>query len=204
MKNTWSTHVVFIGVLIFVCLYLYASTLYPGGSQADLTRAGFDWINNYWCNLLNLEGMNGQSNPARPFAIAAMIILCLSLLVFFIRFANIWPLAGFWRRAISFGGIFSMIFASLMFTPYHDLMSMLSSLFGIIVVIGIIKAIYNSNLSGFKWMGLFCIVLLLANNYIYYTEDLIIALPLLQKVTLLVILVWVLSLNAHLNKLDTA
>jgi len=202
IEGSGGKHVVFIGVLIFFGLYFYSSTLYPGGSQEDLTTKGFDWVNNYWCNLLNVEGMNGQPNPARPYAISAMVILCLSLVVFFIRFAITWPLSTFWKRAISVGGVISMVLATLMFTVYHDLMLMLSSLFGIIVVIGIIKAIYTSNLSGFKWMGLFCIFLLLANNYIYYSEHLITALPLLQKVTLLLVLVWILSLNEHLNKLD--
>jgi hypothetical protein len=63
---------------------MYASMLYPGGSQADLQSVGYDWIHNYWCNLMNDQAMNGQSNPAKPFAVVAMVILCLSLLVFFI------------------------------------------------------------------------------------------------------------------------
>ncbi|MGB5430515.1 MAG: hypothetical protein WBM94_12640, partial [Eudoraea sp.] len=57
-----------VGILIFIGLYIYAASLYPGGSQLDSNSLGFDWMNNYWCNLMNENGMNGLENPARPFA----------------------------------------------------------------------------------------------------------------------------------------
>ena len=189
-----------IGIAIFVGLYIFSSTLYPGGSQANLNSEGFDWINNYWCNLMNEKGMNGQPNPAKPYSIIAMIILCLSLMFFFIQFAQIYSKSKIWKRIIKTSGIISMSFAILIFTKYHDLMTTLSSIFGVFVVIGIIREIYKSKLSIYKITGVICILILGLNNYIYYTQQFIEVLPLLQKITFAIVLLWIIGLNFEINK----
>ena len=189
-----------IGIVIFVGLYIFSSTLYPGGSQANLNSEGFDWINNYWCNLMNEKGMNGQPNPAKPYSIIAMIILCLSLMFFFIQFAQIYSKSKIWKRIIKTSGIISMSFAILIFTKYHDLMTTLSSIFGLFVVIGIIREIYKSKLSIYKITGVICILILGINNYIYYTQQFIQVLPLLQKITFVIVLLWIIGLNFEMNK----
>ena len=189
-----------IGIVIFVGLYIFSSTLYPGGSQANLNSEGFDWINNYWCNLMNEKGMNGQPNPAKPYSIIAMIILCLSLMFFFIQFAQIYSKSKIWKRIIKTSGIISMSFAILIFTKYHDLMTTLSSIFGLFVVIGIIRETYKSKLSIYKITGVICILILGLNNYIYYTQQFIEILPLLQKITFAIVLLWIIGLNFKINK----
>lgn len=189
-----------IGILIFVGLYIYSSLLYPGGSQADLNSVGFDWINNYWCNLMNKQGMNGQPNPARLFAIVGLIILCISLMLFFIQFARKLATSRFWKITIQIFGIISMVFAILIFTKYHDLMTAISSIFGVFVVIGIILEIYKSKMKSFKLSGIMCIMLLAFNNYIYYSKELIEYLPLIQKITFVFVLIWIIGLNYKLTK----
>lgn len=186
------------GITAFAVLYAYAASLYPGGSQANLQTRGFDWVHNYWCNLTNLAAMNGQANPARPVAIAAMLILCASLAIFFVRFAKAYAPNAFWHKAIQFGGILSMFSAALIFTSYHDAMTIVASIFGVFVVLGIIKAVYNSSLKGYKISGVLCIGLLLVNNYIYYTQNGLAFLPLLQKITFAFVLLWVLGLNQRI------
>ena len=190
----------FLGIAIFVGLYIFSSTLYPGGSQADLNSKGFDWINNYWCNLLNEKGINGQPNPAKPFSILAMVVLCMSLMGFFIQFAKTLPKSKLWKRIIIINGILSMTFATLIFTRYHDLMTILSSIFGLFVVIGIIREIYKSELTIYKISGVICILLLGVNNYVYYTQQFIESLPLIQKITFAFVLIWIIGLNYELIK----
>jgi len=185
----------FVGILCFVLLYIYSSTLYPGGSQADLTSAGFDWVNNYWCNLMNVEGMNGVHNPARPFAIVAMCLLCLGLMVFFIQFASAFSRSKLWRLTIKVGAILSMSLAMLIFTPYHDTMTLLSSLFGLFVVVGVLVSLYKSDLLFYKISSVLCILLMGLNNCIYYSNHWIEALPLIQKITFATVLVWVVGLH---------
>ena len=180
-----------VGILLFWVLFIYAATLYPGGSQADSNSVGYDWVNNYWCNLLNSHATNGLPNPARPIAITAMIILCLSLIFFFMQFAKKVSQHKNWQNIILYSGSISMLFAVFIFTDYHDLMTTLSSIFGVFAVVGIILEIYRSALNLYKITGVICILLLGMNNFIYYTEIGINYLPLLQKITLAIVLAWV-------------
>lgn len=39
-----------------------AVAVYPGGSWADASTPGFDWLRNYWCDLMRSTGMNGEPN----------------------------------------------------------------------------------------------------------------------------------------------
>ena len=189
-----------IGILVFVCLYVYSSLLYPGGSQANLKSAGFDWFNNYWCNLMNERAMNEVLNPARPYAISAMVILCMSLMLFFVQFARNIAMNRFWKLTIPLFGTLSMTFSALIFTEYHDSMTALSSIFGVFMVVGIIREVYKSNMTTFKISGIICIVLLGLNNYIYYSHQFIQYLPFLQKITFALVLGWIVGLNFQLTQ----
>ena len=198
--NQFTNYIPSIGILIFVGLYIFSASHYPGGSQANLNKEGFDWINNYWCNLLNEKGMNGAPNPARPIAIFALLVLCFSLTVFFIQFAQTYTKSILWKRIISACGVLSMISAALVFTEYHDSMTIISSVFGLMVVAGIIKEIFSSSLNAYKISGAVCIIFLIGNNYIYYSQNFIELLPLLQKITFAFVLLWVMGLNHEMNK----
>lgn len=189
-----------LGILCFGILYVYASELYPGGSQANLESEGFDWINNYWCNLMNEKSMNGEPNPARPISIFAMLVLCLSLTIFFFQFSAYIAKHKIWKRIIKIAGLFSMIFATLIFTKYHDSMTMISSFFGLFVVLGMIKEVYGSKLQKYKISGIGGLLLLGLNNYMYYTTQYIEWLPFIQKVTFLIVLMWMIGLNYELRK----
>lgn len=188
-----------IGILIFICLYLYATQLYPRGSQANVNSIGFDWVNNYWCNLMNKNGMNGLENPARPIAISAMTILCSSFLIFFFQFAKFYVKNKILEMIIRGLGTLSMISATIIFTRFHDIMTTVSSIFVILVVIGIIRVIYKSNWCVFKISGIVCIVLLVINNLIYYSGYLLEYLQLIQKITFVLILTWIIGLNLNMK-----
>ena len=180
------------GILIFATLYFLASLLYPGGSQADSQANGFSWINNYWCNLLNDTAINGQPNSAQPLAIAAMLVLCISLSFFwylFPAYANAdWKL----KATIRVFGISSMAVAILLFIqPSHDLITNLASAMGVVAVIGTIIVLYK-----IKWMALYVfgltnLVLVILNNFLYYTPGWLIYLPLIQKISFGCFLLWV-------------
>ncbi len=189
-----------LGILLFAILYFYASSLYPGGSQANINSRGFDWINNYWCDLMNENGMNASPNPASPIAVTAMVILCLGLMTFFIQFGRKFATHPVWKYVIQICGTISMIFAILTFTRYHSMMIALSSLFGLFVLVGIIVEVYGSALKVLKIGGVICILLLVLNNYIYYSRQWVEILPLLQKITFAIVLLWILGLNLRINQ----
>ncbi|MGB1295413.1 MAG: hypothetical protein ACPG6V_08010 [Flavobacteriales bacterium] len=189
-----------IGIICFIGLYVYSTRLYPGGSQENLNSIGFDWINNYWCNLMNVAGMNGQPNAARPFSITAMVILCFSLTLFFVQFANQIAQNKFWKFVITFLGSLAMLCSVFIFTEYHDLMIVLASIFGAFVVLGIIWEVFRSGLIFIKYGGIICVLFLAINNLIYFTEKGISALALIQKVTFGCVLLWVVCLNIIMVK----
>ena len=189
-----------IGILVFIGIYIYASKLYPGGSIADINSIGFDWSNNHWCNLMRESGLNGIQNQARPVAIAGISILCISMIIFFIQFANYFEKGRIWNLAIKISGSLAMISATFIFTEYHDLMTTILSICGTIVIIGMIRALHNNHLTFFKVMGFFCILIIGLNNFFYYNEDLIQYSPLVQKGAFFLILSWTVGLNLKMKK----
>ena len=184
-----------IGILVFIGIYIYASKLYPGGSLADVNSIGFDWRNNHWCNLMHESGMNGIQNQARPVAITGITILCISMIIFFIQFANYFEKSRNWNIAIKISGALGMLSATFIFTKYHDVMTTILSICGIIVIIGMIRALHNNKLTFFKIMGIFCMLIIGLNNFFYFNEDLIQYSPLVQKGAFILILSWTIGLN---------
>lgn len=191
-----------IGIFIFVVLFIFASQLYPGGSQADLNSLGFDWRNNYWCNLMRENGLNGVQNQARPVAITAIAILCSSMILFFFQFANYFEKNSKWNTAIKISGALAMISAVFIFTKYHDIMTSILSICGLVVIVGMIRALHKNKLTFFKVVGVFCIVIIATNNLFYYNEDLIKYSPLVQKGAFILILSWTVGLNYIMNSRD--
>lgn len=197
MKNTKNILILLptFGILIFISLFIYSASLYPGGSQADLNSVGFDWSNNFWCNLMRENGLNGQENLARPAAILGIIVLASSMTLFFFQFANHFVKNKFWNVIIKFSGAMAMLSAIFIFTTYHDVMTTLVSVFGAMVLIGLIRTLHKKQMTFFKVSGIICMILVAINNLMYYNEDLIKYLPIIQKCNFILILAWTVGLN---------
>ena len=75
------------GIVLFTVFYLLAAHYYPGGSNADLHELGFSWRNNYWCELLGENAKNGEANAGRIFGLLGMIILSISISIFWWHWA---------------------------------------------------------------------------------------------------------------------
>ena len=187
------------GILIFVGLFVYATSLYPGGSQWDINSVGFDWKNNFWCNLMLENALNGQENPARPIAILAMIILCSSVTLSYFYFATFFEKNRIWNMIIKISGTLAMLSAVFIFTTYHDIMTILLSVFGTLGIIGIIRTLHNNNMTFFKISGIVCMILAGMNNLFYYSENLIEYLPIIQKITFILVLAWIVGLNLKMK-----
>ena len=187
-------------MLVYGILYIYSSSLYPGGSQANVASLGYDWVHNYWCDLMNETAGNGQPNPASPYAVPALIILCLSIMIVFVNFGTKFAKSKIWRRIIQIGGVLAMSCACLIFTPLHNFMIGLASFLGLFVAIGIIKELYQSEMTFYKISGVVCVVLLALNNYIYYSRQWIEVLPLLQKITIGLVIVWLVGLHYKIDE----
>jgi hypothetical protein len=189
-----------LGIFIFIGLYVYSASLYPGGSQADINSVGFDWANNFWCNLMRENGLNGQKNLAKPVSIFGLIVLTSSMTLFFFQFANHLVKNSTWKMIIKISGTLAMLSANFIFTIYHDVMTTILSVFGALVLIGLIRTIHKRHMTFFKISGIICIILVAINNLMYYNEDLIKFLPIIQKFNFISILAWTVGLNFKIKK----
>lgn len=186
-----------VGILLFMVLYAFASTFYPGGSQADANSIGFDWVHNYTCDLFKPIALNGVENPSTTYAMVAMVILCSSMTFFFYLFSIAIPMTFFWQKMVQITGTITMVTGILIFTSWHNLMINLTSIFGLLILIGIIRGLAINKHRRFLWTGAFCTGVLIFNNGLYYLEyyD---YLPLIQKITFVIVLLWVMGINIKL------
>ena len=183
------------GTLIFVILYIIATFLYPGGSQVDKNSIGFSWINNYWCNLLNENAINGQPNSARFIALLGMFVLCLTLSSFWLLFPSYTNFKNWGKLIIQISGIIAMAIGMFLFTKFHDAIINLAGLFGLIALCGTFIGLYKNKWYGLFYFGILNLLLIGLNNYVYYTKGLMIYLPIVQKLTFLSYLIWVCSMD---------
>ena len=189
------------GTILFVVLYIVATLLYPGGSQLDKNSIGFSWANNYWCNLLNGYAINGQQNPAKPIAMAGMIVLCLTLSFFWLLFPGHINMGKFAKLAIQISGTLAMTIAFFLFTKIdHDLVTNFASVFGLIATFGTFVGLYKTKWYGLFAFGLLNILLVGLNNYVYYNKELIIYLPIIQKISFATFLLWICSIDIYLYR----
>ena len=193
------------GTVIFLVLYIIATLLYPGGSQVDKNSIGFSWINNYWCNLLNENAVNGQFNPAKPVALTGMFVLCLTLTFFWFIFPKQINVGKFLKLIIQISGALAMTVAFFLFTSInHDLIINLATSFGAFATVGTFIVLYKNNWRRLFFFGLFNILLVALNNYVYYNKNLIIYLPIVQKITFVIFLLWICCIDINLYRLQMA
>jgi hypothetical protein len=186
-----------IGILLFILLYIVATLLYPGGSQADKNSKGFSWVNNYWCNLLNENAIDGRINPARHVAMTAMFILCATLAVFWFLFARIMVFSKSARLATTFSGMAAMTTAMFLFTSYHDMVINIAGGLGLVALAGTFSGLYKNKLYPLFAMGLFNLILIVVNNILYHSGSLK-YLPVVQKITFLFFLLWICLIDIRL------
>lgn len=188
------------GIIIFVCLYIVATLFYPGGSQVDKNAKGFSWAQNYWCNLLNENAINGQHNAARPIAMTAMLFLCLTLANFWYIFPQQAGLPKNTRLAIQISGVLAMIIAMFLFTDFHDIIINAASFFGLAAIVGTFVGLRKLKWTYLSWIGVFNLPLVVLNNILYYDIPLRLYLPVVQKITFLFFLLWICLIDIHLFK----
>lgn len=73
----------------FVLCMTQAMLSYPGGSIFDSSRPGYDFWQNFWCDLLRQPALNGEPNPTAPiFAQISIWALGAGLFPFFLALAE--------------------------------------------------------------------------------------------------------------------
>jgi hypothetical protein len=190
-----------IGIIQFFIFYYIATLYYPGGSQVDGNAIGFSWYNNYWCNLLSDTAINGKPNMAKPFAKFGMIVLSIALSFFWYNFPRQINVQNRLKFVIQFSGIAGLLVGLLLFSNLnHDLVTNAASLFGGIAILGTIIGLYKNKFSSLFRFGLFNIFLVGVNNLCYYNKELIVYLPLIQKLSFAAFLIWIGCICLKINR----
>lgn len=200
MRTTNTALLPVYGSLLFVVLYIAAALLYPGGSQVDKHAQGFSWLNNYWCNLLNEYAINGNFNPARPFAITGMLVLCTTLFLFWFNFPRFAHFKNPAKIIYQLSGFLSMFSAMMLFTRYHDLATNVAGAFGVIALIGTFAGLRKFQWNKLFAWGVFNLLLVLLNNYLYYNSNLIYLLPVVQKISFASFLCWICCISVMIKR----
>ena len=181
-----------------MCLYFIATLYYPGGSQVDNKSKGFSWMNNYWCNLLNKNAMNDQYNSARPIALVAMFVLCLTLANFWYIFPRHVEFKKSGRITIQISGAVTMIVGMFLFTDLHDIIVNVATLSGLIATVGTFIGLHKVKWTKLFLLGIFNVTLVALNNILYYGDGLKLYLPVVQKISFLFFLVWICLIDINL------
>ena len=187
-------HSILIGIILAMALLLVSTFFYPGGSQHDEMTVGFDWRHNYLSNLLNPTAVNGHENGARPWAIGGVVVLCIAVAVFFVRFSQKIPAKGA-SNVIKFAGMGAMLAALLTATPYHYLAVTASGTLLMLTLFYITVFLFKSKLHGFKLLAVVCLLALYGSSFMYFTQTHLAWLPVLQKASLALNMVLVLGLE---------
>lgn len=182
-------------IIIFLVLYIYAASLYPGGSKADKQAIGFSWRHNYWCDLFDAIAQNGTASSARPYAIVAMIILCAGFAYLFYLIPQLFDFQDPKLQWLQITGILTAAIAVLIFTPLHGYVIHFAGLFGAIALCLTFYFLYQSNYHFLFYFGLICLLLCIANIIIYDTGWGLYYLPIFQKLTFLIFFIWAIALN---------
>ncbi len=178
------------GFCLFALLYFVAAAYYPGGSEVNRMAESFSWLHNYWCDLLEYTAENGQPNTARPIAVAAMIVLSLAIAAFWYLIPRLFVTKAWIGRTMRFSGILSMLVLAFLRNEYHDPVINTSVAFGTLAMILCLYALFISGRYGLFFMGFTCLLLCFANAYIYYTKTWINTLPVVQKLSFSIFLIW--------------
>jgi len=199
LKNNKWILIPLFGTLLYTLLYFIASRYYPGGSQFDKNSIGFSWTQNYWCNLLNVYAINGQPNPARPIALIASVVLCLTLIIFWWLFPLFVEFKKTIRLIIQVSGFISMTIGLFLFTSFHDVLINVATFFGLGAIAVTFFGLFKLRWKKLFGMGVINILLVVINNTLYYNSGLTHFLPVVQKITFSFFLLWIclISLNLY-------
>lgn len=189
-----------LGCSLFLILITMASIHYPGGSQVDTTAEGYNWTNNYLCDVIASESYNKQAHPHYKSGLAAMVCLCAGISMFFFFFTDWMKVKGKWRFVIKWMGLISMICAMLIFTDLHNTMIAVSSVLALPALLGVFITLYRQRLFSYFSVGILILILLLINNVIYYTDFMLYWLPQVQKISVICVILWLVIMNWNFAK----
>lgn len=192
--------IITICLLSGIILFSIATLRYPGGSNWNNNSVGFDWEYNYITHLFKPIAVNGESNGAVSWAIAAMAMLCVGFSFFFFKISQKISTPSS-SRVIKWCGSLSMVFAFLAVTPWHDTAVVISNVLILLTLFYITVHLFKSRWYGFGLLSAICLATLYLGSFMYYGRLWIEWLPVVQKSIFIMAIVLALGLTWTQEKL---
>tara|TARA_R110002167_G_scaffold116792_2_gene292226 strand:+ start:528 stop:1124 length:597 start_codon:yes stop_codon:yes gene_type:complete len=189
-----------IGIVLFLLLYLMATFSYPGGSFLAPDHHGFSFWHNYLCDLLDDYAINGEVNTARYLARGSLLALCVGLIVLWYRLPELFSPKSTNQLVMQFSGLAALFTILFLTAGTHDITIRIAGVLGVVAFATCIIALFKAHYWRHYIFGVFCFFVFMANYYIYETGIHIDSLPIIQKITFTLFLIWFLSLNLLLYR----
>ncbi|HEY8942846.1 MAG TPA: hypothetical protein VIM73_01235 [Polyangiaceae bacterium] len=187
-----------------------AMIAYPGGSHFDTFTPGYDFLRNFWCDLLREPAIDGRPNPTAPrYAQVAMWALGVGLVPFFLALADLSGGSARTRkiiRGLGLAGIAGMLGVALLpssdYPTLHGLLVTTAGPLGIgAALAGFIAAVRARTLDrlslhlGLATLSLASLNVLQYAREFYFDVPPSPLLPTVQKFVTLTLLAWMLALG---------
>ncbi len=183
------------GMLLFVLFYILAALKYPGGSWIMPEQNGFSFWNNYLCDLLDQNAINGELNTARFFARTALTVLCLSLVLLWYYLPGLFKRKNFNKNIMWLSGMAALVATSFLSSGAHDRTVRIAGFLAVIAFLTCFVELFKARHIKLFIFGIGCLIIFLVNYHIYETGLYIRLLPVIQKITFICFIIWFIMLD---------
>lgn len=195
-------NIVLFGFVLSILCLIVASLHYPGGSPKDPDSIGFIWAENYISDMLEYKAVNGADNPARPLAVAGAVLMGLSTGLGFLRFSRKLVLKKL-SVVIKYGGLLMACTSVLVTIPVlHFPLVNVGIVVNLLVSFYITVTLFKSRLTALKALSVLFLASFYGAAYMFSTRSGLEYMPLVQKITHLFQIIWVLGLEYFTEKAD--
>ena len=179
------------GLCLYVIVYTYAVTMYPGGSTNYPDATSYSFNHNLLCDAMDPITKGGHYNTARFMAVISHIILGLTMTTFFYILPKIFSVQNIKTKLISFFGMSAMTVLIFMYTQYHDLLVVITAILGSIAFIPFFIELHRYQNKNYKSLVYLCYALSIVVFFIFQTKIGVYYLPFIQKVAFIIDAIWV-------------
>jgi hypothetical protein len=153
---------------------------------------------------LGENAKNGLRNIARPYAMMGMVILSISVSVFWWKIPTIvFENSRLIRGVMRYCGMLSMLFSALIFTDWHDGIIYAAVITGAVSFTLLFYELFRIKRDFLSYFGVVCLGFIFMNCMIYISNYGIEYLPLIQKITFAITLVWIILVTFYLKNTRT-
>jgi len=205
IKTKYLPYFPIFGLGLYIIVFTFAASLYPGGSINHPDANGYSFYHNLLCDAMDPITQSGIRNDARFIAIISHLILSFTMISFFYILPKIFPVKNRNTKLIAYFGIATMTVFIFMCTEYHDLIVTITGILGTAAMIPFFIELQHFKNKGLKQIAYLCFTLSIIVFLIFETKIGFYYLPFIQKITFAVDSCWVIwSCLIVINKNKTS